>query len=308
MTPDKVVHCLHSLHATWHTCPRTGNDKNLHIHQFFIGTGRICISVGVCGCQQVPMPTRQQRRGNLDQTFTVRYCASFPCHYLLYVPRVHEPKQELQHPSPCRDFPLLTNLAFTGSPQMDLLILPVFKYKQPPGTAPSCAPMFASVTQQHAGTRPDTRRVPGTFPPQKTCSSSLMEACVAEKLGPKPCSAFKQTRFVPDKNATVEIFYSEAQNIIQRCWSGFSFGMRSEVDVCVHTCGLGLSKYSGYSKCKQTAVLFASDKARGIFHWCMEYQSWGFNCYKKKRLCLALAVIHLLLHFFLVRFLQPLLD
>lgn len=137
---------------------------------------------------------------------------------------------------------------------------------------------------------------------QRTCSSFLMEASVAAKLGPKSCSVFKQTRFVPDKNATVEIFYSEAQNIIQRRWSGFSFGMRSEVAVCVHTCGLGLSKYSSYSKCKQTAILFANDKARGIFHWWMEYKSGGFNCWKKKRLFLASALIHLLFHFFLVRF------
>lgn len=113
----------------------------MHIHRFFVGTGLICIGfslsvcvrVHVCGCHQVPKPAQQQRRGNLDQTVTLTYCTSvsFPT---LYVRRVDEPTRDLERPSPCGDFSLLTNLPFTGSPQMALLILPVFKYKRPPGT------------------------------------------------------------------------------------------------------------------------------------------------------------------------------
>lgn len=67
-------------------------------------------------------------------------------------------QQELQHPSPCGDFSLLTNLPFTGSPQMALLILPIFKYKRPPGTTQECVSVFASVTRQHAGACLSPRR------------------------------------------------------------------------------------------------------------------------------------------------------
>lgn len=138
----------------------------------------------------------------------MRYCAPFACHSLLYVHWVDELTQELQHPSPCADFSLLTNLPFTGSPQMALLLSPIFKYKRPPGTTSVCVCVCVCVCICH------TAACRGLSHSTKTSLPFSMQVCFhhkepppsnngeCDRVGGKPrpkYRLFTQGRFVLEK-------------------------------------------------------------------------------------------------------------
>lgn len=73
------------LYVPWHTCLRTRNEKNLHIHQFFGGTGRFCISFNVWvwvstrhGSREEAISTRQLPWDTAQPSHVTRVTTSHP--------------------------------------------------------------------------------------------------------------------------------------------------------------------------------------------------------------------------------------
>ncbi len=186
----------------------------------------VCVCVCVCVCACVGVNKYRCLNDSREEAISTRQLPWDTAHlsYVippLYMRWVDEPTQELQPPSPCGDFSLLTNLPFTGSPQMALLILPIFKYKRPPGTTQEkrvyvciCHTVACRGLSQSVKTRFQFS-IKVCFHHKEPPPSNRDE--YGRKTEVRVLRVFKQKRFVLDKNVTVEIFYSEAQNIIQCC-------------------------------------------------------------------------------------------